>query len=172
MTRYIHQAGQHTSRPFQFPNIRRNRYVVRAAVQFGAASRYALPGAEQADWNKLFGLDFSPFTPGNWSESAYCAWRFYEGRFQLGLYAHGVRGSRILPEDGGNWMDVPEGATVTVALVQDIEYWSLLVQIPGQNMKRFSCPAYVTGKWSRRLNPWFGGNNPAPSEVSFNLDFL
>lgn len=184
MSRYTHKAGKHTRTPIRIalPAWNRKDAAFEASFPSVAESGYLLePAAEQADWNKLCGIDYSPLTPGNWSKAVFVAWRYMPdtARFEVGLYAHNERGTRIVPEQSG-LLEVEPGHQITGRVgwregrwFLDLDVWS---DSNGFMLKRGHLSASAVGperlpRWSRKVFPWFGGTLPAPTDVSLLLEF-
>lgn len=177
MNVYIHPKGWHNRLPIIIPDLMYGKYAVEAAFQFTSESWYELSGNDAGDWNKLFGIDFSPFTPGNYGPTAYLAWRCnkLENCIQVGLYTH-HNGIRTLPEQNGSVVNLHKDAPPAVGMVgyvyeKKMFVMSLLAK-SGHKATFWSVGPERVGKISRRIYPWFGGNRPAPNRVKIMLEYL
>ena len=168
MRKYTVQAGKHDFRPVDSlgivaPWVKEATYKVR----FGPDCAYTLPGEDQADWNKGGGFTFSLFS--NTKNAVMWAWRWSPaiGRIQLCAYWH--KGGKAFYAETEN--DFP----FAVALVEDLvirifktgKVWA--VQFTAAN-GTFSRITTATGTPVRPIGLWFGGNRPAPKEMSIFLD--
>ena len=177
MNTYIHPKGWHTRLPIVVPGLMYNRYAVEAAFQFTDESRYILPADQQTDWNKLFGQDFSPFTPGNYGPTAYMAWRWsvVEKSFQVGLYTH-HDGIRTIPEQNNSILNIYMNAPPAVGMVGYIQETNMFVMSvlakSGHKVVFWSQGPKNVGRISRKIYPWFGGDNTAPNRVKVLMEYL
>ena len=172
MKTYTCQKGKHrfTSGPLGVPCLGRVR---RASweVAFSPSCRYNLPGADQDDWNKGGGVSFDLLT--NHTDSVMWAWRYNPGtdKIELGLYCH-VDGRREIAIDVRGrqaLLSVAIGEIVTVELEVEDSAYAMRFDCLSSETVTAAIPFTHRKKTIRTINPWFGGNNPAPHTMNLYL---
>ena len=130
---------------------------------FTADSAYDLKDADQHDWNKLSGLTFTPLEPNR--NAAMVVWRlnnvtdpyFEVGPFFNDEYAY------VFPTDE-QIIRVPAGATFSYY----VDYAGITISYGGMTVYKPYPSDLIPNFWtSARVIGWFGGNEVAPSTVSY-----
>lgn len=166
--KYFHIPNTHFSIP-SFFHIRKKPMALRYNVRFNKSCRYDLDNLDQRDWNKLNGITNALFGNAQYSQTFMLAWRYnvVTEKFEVGAYLHDhPQQQRSTPEDNGCiWELDGETCVVRVILVKDI----MVVYI---NEQQFNIDTNIRFNWlTRATNPWFGGNNPAPKFIHYDVEF-
>jgi hypothetical protein len=160
------RKGWHYSRPFRFA-LWWNRKVFTRKVVFANNCRYGLPGDDQADTNKLFGVGY---LPGHQKDSARFGWRYLPGyKMEVLAYCY-VEGKRIIESvalcEVGQLYRFKLNITATEYMFSVFDLAGGASNLIGQTIiaKRHSKKLQY-GLW-----PYFGGNRPAPHYMTILLD--
>jgi hypothetical protein len=140
-----------------------NKTSIRKRVLFHDNCRYLLPGTDQQDINKLFGLGYF------WSihkDSARFGWRYIPEMDRILIFAYCyVNGVRIAEKIGAVRLNqyyefhlLISDAGYTFNLQNDFGGWQK-AYIEKSHGKKFSYPAGL----------FFGGNRPAPQNISVEI---
>lgn len=130
---------------------------------FTADSAYDLKDADQHDWNKLSGLTFTPLEPNH--NAAMVVWRlnnvadpyFEVGPFFNDDYAY------VFPT-AEQIIRVPAGATFSYY----VDYTGITITYGDTAVYKPYPSDLIPNFWtSARVIGWFGGNEVAPSTVSY-----
>jgi len=161
---YKVKEGKHAYKPYQL-KIRRNARAIKYTVAMDWENMYDLQDEDQQDWNKGGGLSFNMFT--NHRNSAMWAWRYnpVTNFFEIGYYCHingkieksaqpEINVAPLLPFD------------VLMVFMKDAVLFEFKTVL---ERKTVSISIGNWGNWSREIFPWFGGNNPAPEDLSFSI---
>lgn len=138
-----------------------NPVKITRKVTFLHNSKYWLPGIDQQDHNKLFGVGFlNPLR-----NSARFGWRYNPdtGNFIISAFTH-IKGVM----DFKDLCEVPANTSVTLTLVFGESGCFFRVFSPRTGYRYHS--ADVKPKlFGILLGPWFGGNRPAPTKLKLEL---
>jgi len=185
MTKYTVQKGDHAFKVIGLPilpSIRAKVETIQWAVKFEESCAYSLPGVDQRDWNKGAGLSFDLLT--NHTDAAMFGWRYnpLSGRIELTAYCHVNEKREVLPRTkyAEKWgmdrevcLEVEIGMTAIIALHinQETKRYDFGFKVNGSNVVwPVSVPFTHKKKWTRIINPWFGGNNAAPHKMSLYME--
>lgn len=160
------KKGRHRARPLYWLRwwpILFNPAVISRRVIFTHSSKYELPGGDQEDHNKLFGVGF--LRPHN--RSARFCWRWDQARqvFILSAYLY-INGARYF-EDlcdcvANHYYDCHLRITET-------EYQFTVRKESGDYLARMAFSKGHGRKLGLLLGPYFGGNRPAPKDLTIQL---
>lgn len=159
--KYFHLKGIHPAIGLYNPFRRWNKKDIQFTVEFNDTCKYNIGTRDQKDWNKLFGVDFTPFTPANSPTSVMVAWRYYNDTFQLGLYTHTDNESRHLPT---TVIDSSTGKFEGVLALTSPVVYICANDITTEGMQ------LNLQKKGRIINPWFGGSKTPPHNMNFKLN--
>ena len=170
---YFVQKGKHrfTSGPFDVPRIRRKLRGVDWEVSFSPACRYALPGADQDDWNKGGGVSFDLFT--NHTDSVMWSWRYnpVTDNIELGMYCH-VDGKRVIVKahksEAMQTVKIGEAVRIRLTIARNLKAYGMEFNT-ATNAAGASVPFTHSKKTARTIGAWFGGNNPAPHTMNIYI---
>lgn len=158
--------GQHRSTPLKLrPFVRK----IEGRTTF-IQPMYDLNSVDQADWNKLVGISFNPLKPDQ--HAIMIGWRYNltTNKVEVGPYFN-IDSSRETPERiKSGWLEVNPIMPVAFQIdYNKIKVWNMITgqyivqQVPSNLRKRF---------WTSFLiQPWFGGNQVAPNNISIDLDY-
>lgn len=159
------KAGKHDFKPNSFC-VGKND-TLRGTVMFWPSCRYELDMGDQADWNKVCGLSYDIFS--NFRDTQMLGWRYNPetDKIELNHYCH-IDRKRVM---GPVLMSVNINQRVAFELSTDRENRTIRLDLSAQNKDSASSEyRYKSfGTLTRRLGAWFGGNRPAPHEMSFEL---
>lgn len=164
---YTIHKGNHRSWPFIF-GLQLNQWMERDIV-FDETTAYDLPGTEDDDdVNKLFGFGY--LNGGHHQDSARFGWNYNNstGRIRLFAYCY-VNGMRIIQEI---CEVLPHKKfRLLISIFQDSRY--VFTVHDGYN-NRFQVGTSEVGfthnkKWKYKLGCFFGGNNPAPHDITIKI---
>jgi hypothetical protein len=143
MKKYTIKKGKHYS--LNFPKLFWNKEKMKITFKFDSSAIYNIPGDDMKDWNKLFG-----FSRGlHHKNSVRLAWRWNNEISKIEIteyyYTNGVR----------KYNDTP------LLSINPNETHNLEIEIENKN----SC------KLGYALFPFFGGNVPAPHDVTIQVSY-
>ncbi len=172
LTRYTIEKGSHAAKPRVFRLGWRTK-IRGWNVIFEDSCRYNLgpwtDSSDQKDFNKLVGLSFNLFT--NHKESAMIGWRYNpeSDLIELAPYYHIDGQVKINPgfTDENLFYAVRIGEEIQVSIGVDYEqklYYTRVIGIDYEKTVQmgFSHNSCIT----REINVWFGGNQPAPQDIT------
>lgn len=165
--KYFHLKGIHPAIGFYNPFKRWNKKDIRFTAEFNDSCKYNIGTRDQKDWNKLFGVDFTPLTPANSPTSVMVAWRYYNSTFQLGLYAHTEEFPVILPSK----VISSQVGKFTGVLTLTKGFPGVLLEANGEVTGAVEWKFLNSTSKGRIINPWFGGSKTPPHNMNFNLKF-
>lgn len=136
-------------------------------VRFNDSAVYILPGEDQYDINKLVGVLFpmGGWTKINgvnyWSRSAVFGWRWWQGSINIMAYIH--EGKTITKDKLICTIDRNKDYVITLDFNLKNEYAfhvnENVLFYPKEHNHTMNCPK----------NLYFGGNLPAPQEISVTI---
>lgn len=163
---FIFKKGKHRARPLYWLRwwpLLVNPRKISFRVTFTYASKYELPGIDQQDHNKLFGLGY--INPRR--NSARFGWRYNSAnqKFILSAFMH-INGEMHF-EDlcecvANHYYDCS-------LLVSDDEYFFIVIKESGEVIARMAYSKGHRRKLALLLGPYFGGNNAAPDNLIIQL---
>lgn len=165
--KYYHIKGIHPAIGFYNPFKFWNKKDIKFEVQFNDSCKYELSKRDQKDWNKLFGVDFTPLTPANKPTSIMVAWRYYNSTFQLGLYAHTEEVPRILPDTVISSIKGKFNGVLKLTK----SFPGTLLEANDKVTEAVEWKLLNNPTKGRIINPWFGGSKTPPHNMNFNLKF-
>lgn len=141
----------------------RGKESLRYKVTFDFNCVYDLRNTDQNDINKLFGIGYFP----HHKDSARFGWRYDLGKklFILSAYCY-VHGQRFT-QDVAQCSFQP----VICEIVKFPDYYEFTVS-QAENfhlLGRKTIPYWHKKKWSYALGVFFGGNRPAPQDMSIKI---
>lgn len=166
MTFNFHK-GTHRARPFYwlawFPVLFRK--VIKRQVCFDFSCKYELPGGDQADHNKLFGVSYSLSPKKN---SARFAWRFdpVKNRFILSAFCH-INGQMIMQDICEAFATKQYDCFLTIN--SDAYCFRVTFSQTGSVIGNARIPKQGNKRIGFLLGPYFGGNRTAPQKMSLTL---
>lgn len=171
---YTHRQNTHAPSPFWIPRVWpfSTPNVLRYNVKFDQTARYIHANGYDG-WNKLFGLDCTPWTPGNRGWSYMWAWRWVEAPnssrlescVELAAYINRPDGSFI----ANQVLTIQPGEPMELAI-----YFGAPIRFIARTAWRSEFRhAHTDGPprtlASRTIGPWFGGVLPAPHNINIQL---
>jgi hypothetical protein len=167
--RYTIKKGRHSSGCRFSPYWRRDDFY--AIAQFTPSCRYDLPGADQADTNKLYGLSFGLHT--RWS--ARWGWKSRgkgSDTIMLVPYMHEY-GEIVRPEGR---MDVPINTDVHLSIIRRDRRVIFTAAYNDGARRNFAEISHTMSGDPRHLGynlwPYFGGNRTAPHDIDIYMRFV
>lgn len=163
MTFTIHK-GKHRSFPFIF-GLHSKKWMERDVV-FDSSAAYELNSEDQNDVNKLFGFGYFN---GHHQDSARFGWNYsaVAGRVRLYAYCY-VNGERIIKE----LCEVHIHKKVR-CLINIYQYRYAFTVHDGYNnwhqLAHVDVEFDHKRKWKYKLGCFFGGNNPAPHDITIKI---
>ncbi|MGB0925526.1 MAG: hypothetical protein ACPGTS_02355 [Minisyncoccia bacterium] len=166
MTKFTHKKGKHRSKPRQF-KIWWKPKTLKVEFTFHESCRYDHGNDDQFDWNKLTGITFSidPL-----QETVMLAWRYNveKGMIELAAYYH-VKGDRRF-SDVLATVRIGETASATISVDYKRKQYTVETTVDFESNLSYRSFSH-NRKLARRIQPWFGGNKPAPQTMTFDLKF-
>ncbi len=159
------KKGTHRARPLYwlrwFPILFNPKQISRKVV-FTHQSKYWLPGIDQQDHNKLFGVGF--MHPKK--DSARFGWRFDTDTrsFVLSAFIHS-KGQMEFTDLGSVNANTP--VTCRLSITSNTYIFEVLKN--GRALTSRIFPKSHNRKWAFLLGPYFGGNRPAPDDLKIEL---
>jgi len=166
--KYTHKKRDHSSSPFTpKPWIKK----VQGSFSFTTTAKYqTIDPINQADWNKLCGISFNPLKPNQ--DAIMIAWRYNTVTGYIEIAPYFNAGGAIINPDTNYKKEI-----INIIPFETIEFW---IDFWGINYKEIDSnvwhqvpvPRTVrTNKWtSFFIQPWFGGDEPAPQDIDINLN--
>lgn len=166
MKDYTIKAGRHrpcTIIPACLHNISRvsANQTIAKTVTFTSSCRYRLDGADQHDWNKLFGFCYG--IDGIHKNSARLVWRYNiaKDRIEIASYCY-VEGTRCVTRLASLRLNIPIKMEIVrhgsmVSFYIDDEFYDLEERFPKNRLLTFGCGLY------------FGGNRTAPQDITIKM---
>jgi hypothetical protein len=123
-------------------------------------SVYNLVGDDQYDWNKLTGISFNPLQPDQNAIMIGWRWNKTTEKFEVGPY-YNIDGSNVAPDH--IFTSFSENQKIKFKITYDtVIIGSIQYKVPDNLNTRY---------WSSfRIQPFFGGNKPAPETLILELD--
>lgn len=165
--RYFHIPNFHFAIPSWF-KLKMKPLGLHYKIKFNDSCRYNLDNLDQQDWNKLNGITNAVFGNAQYSQTFMMVWRYnvITKKFEIGAYLHNYpEQERSTPEDNKTVYVMDGDSCDVMVLIQDkirLNIDNSTVEIP-TNIK--------FNHIVRETNPWFGGNNPAPQFIHFEVEF-
>lgn len=183
---YKLKKGKHRAWPFSI-GIRFGTTVVKRKVCFSFSCKYSLDGNDQRDTNKLFGRGFAHFWRLMWiciswpvfallnrnrhhDDSARFGWRYdvAKKKFILAAYCY-VNKKRIIKD----LCDAVATYWYTCTIMVLSDCYSFYVQDEnGEALASYTVQRTNKKKWSFPLGIYFGGNQPAPNDMTIEMKKL
>jgi hypothetical protein len=157
--------GQHYGWPFRFA-LWWNRKVFTRKVIFANNCRYELPGDDQLDTNKLFGIGYFPGF--HHKDSARFGWRYLRGSGKMEVMAYCYdRGKRIIESVAS----IEVGQVYRLKLnIMENEYLFSVEESGGKIIGQTIIARRHSKKLQYGLWPFFGGNQTAPHYMTILID--
>lgn len=165
MKKTIHPGRHRPCLPI-FPRLWYNKQSIGCRIIFTESCLYDLPGTEDdEDVNKLFGIGYFP---GHQVNSARFGWYYDAKKFHLSLccYCY-LNGERISSVIGAASI----GKAYDFSLkIKDGQYQFMVKEThTGTVVASESISTGHHKKWAYPLGLYFGGNNPAPHKMTFDI---
>ena len=167
-TLYEVKAGEHDYKPKQPFGGVLSRFktseidAIEYSIWFDSSSIYVHPESDdQIDWNKGGGWSFDLLT--NHNNSVMWAWRWTPElqAFEISAYAH-ISRERFLFDTPYLIVKPYEKFFVTIREYEP-KTWRVTLR-DSDNAIYKEVKFSTQGKKARRIEPWFGGNNPSPHD--------
>jgi len=167
MKTYTVKKGKHDFRPVDSlrpanPCTKEIRYK----VTFTESCKYTLPGEDQRDWNKGGGVSFSLFS--NTRNAVMWAWRWRPEiqRIELCAYWHRDGVAHYAETENDFPFACNPGEEITISIRKAGGDWFVDFRAADGFFQK---PTTAKGSPLRVIGLWFGGNRPAPQEMSIIL---
>ena len=139
--------------------------IVAFRFMFDDNSKYTLPAEDQYDWNKLYGMASITarlINPAHF-QSLRLGWRYLNNQFQITYYGYS-NGMRIY----GKAVTVPANEIIEATIVKGRYHYTLTVMAGNKLIlvKVFEV-MHRNSAIQLLLPAYFGGNNPAPKQISY-----
>jgi len=173
---YRVKKGQHAFSPWPFC-LKRNPNVMAWRVKFGEGTDYILPYPDNRDWNKGGGVSYRLLT--NHEDLIMWGWRWNanKGAHDVCMYAHldGVRKvgtSHTAPPDADREVAlvVPRGSECLITLKVEDGKYTMGFSLAGASANYCALTYTHREGWARCIGPWFGGNRPAPNDMTLHIE--
>jgi len=160
--KFIIKKGTHYSNEtvFKLKNFFNTNNTLQYQVVFDDSCVYELPKEDQGDINKLFGFSIGF---NHHKNSARFGWSYQDGKINLHayIYDNGVRKSKLIDKLNFN-------SSYLLTLTDLGEEWKFSVE-NGSNITELKMSKLHDFEWGYKLWPYFGGNNPAPHDITIDL---
>lgn len=143
-----------------------NKRYIKRRVIFLYGCNYDLPGEkDDADVNKLFGISYS-LDPKK--ESARFGWKWENGKIWIGWFIHHNHQMEF-----GKICECPLGFIFDYEIIIGDNTYFFKVTQPSNGLEYI---AQIKKEHQRKaaysLNPWFGGDQPAPHDMEITMERL
>lgn len=168
MKTYTHEKGKHGVTPLWIPKVwlfkRPSRLAYR--VKFDQTAEYYHTDG-YAGINKLFGIDFSPITPGNFGWSYMFGWA-WEGK-EVAVYAYINR-----PDSTFEFKKLAAFSYVSAKDMEILPTENAVLFVFNRGKSDESIYIFDGGKQpamlSREIRPYFGGICPSPKNINIGFE--
>ncbi len=158
-----HKKNEHRAKPSVYKIYYRPNSIT-VDLELTESCKYQLNGVDQGDWNKLIGVTSGVLGDASKCKTLMIGWRYLDG-FEFGIYAHNPPSThRILPEENNSILKSKSLKNHLEVLISD----KIIFDLNGQTIQ---IPNDLKFNFSRLVNPWFGGNNPAPQDIVFQINY-
>lgn len=159
---YTIRKGKHRAWPFRF-GLYLSKKKIRFRVVFDMSCKYQLPGEDQGDINKLFGIGYFP---DHHKESARFGWRYNEDINKIELFAYCyVNGKRIT--ELITTVPFHQSHVLEIEITDHLYYFNVYKD---SFKATFVTTHNHTRKWGFPLGVYFGGNQPAPHKITIEMN--
>lgn len=161
MATYTIQAGKHRAWPFRF-GLYLSKTKIRYRVAFDQSCRYSLPGNDQQDINKLFGIGYFP---SHHKESARFGWVYNPdiNRIEIHAYCY-INGKRI--SDLITSVPLHQSFVLQLNITAD----SYIFTVYRESFEVQSVIRHRNKRqWGFPLGVYFGGNQTAPHKITLEI---
>ena len=156
-------AGKHRARPLRF-GLWWNKKDFTWKVHFTNSCRYNLQGEDQRDINKLCGVGY---LPGHHTDSARFGWRYLANQDKIELLAYCyVNGHRAIKSIALCRINAFYKVQL---LIGKSSYIFMAIDDNGKCIGSSTVKYYHRRKLQYRLGTFFGGNKPAPHNITIEL---
>ncbi len=163
--KFIIKKGTHYSNEtvFKLKNFFNINNTLQYQVTFDDSCIYELPKEDQEDINKLFGFSIGF---NHHKDSARFGWFYQDNTIHLYAYVYdnGVRRSKLIKN-----LDLNTQYVLT--LVDEGDNWVFSVDDGWSVIGNVKIPKSCKFKWGYKLWPYFGGNNPAPHDITIQMNY-
>ena len=163
MKAYIILKGEHYSSHPVKPYFGKNTFKITAL--FDESCRYDLGNVDQLDVNKLFGVSFG----NHESNSIRIGWAYNLESQKMDIYTYTYENSvRNINKIGS--CNIGEEVSIQLKLnFSNSSYQTTSsISTPADQIFNYEYPSLRVGYY---LYPYFGGNNPAPHDMTIYMDF-
>ena len=130
---------------------------------------YTLNPSDQKDWNKLTGISFNMLMPNRNAAMVGWRWNPVTDKIELSAYFN-VNGQNLYAENMG-YPIVSVGLGEWFGFI--VDYNRVTIQKLNSAPVTVYCPKDLKATWltSFRIQPYFGGNNPASENIELEIAF-
>lgn len=142
-------------------------HFTRKVISFRENCKYLIPGPDQEDTNKLFGLGY---LWNHHKESARFGWRYdpASGLIILSAYCY-IRGERVIKDLARTGCREP----LIYTIYEEANNYRFGIMTPaGDTLCNEWVPKFHKKKFSFPLGFYFGGNQPAPHQMEIEIKNL
>lgn len=136
-------------------------------VEFDITAKYDLGNSDNNDVNKLFGIGY--LNGLHQTDSARFGWNWNQEAGMVSLFAYCyVHGERII----NKICDVTTNKKILLSIYNLKNRYSFLVHDARNTWHQLAASEVLIThkkKWSYRLGSYFGGNNPAPHDITIKI---
>ena len=154
-----HSSGNHVS----IHNSRR----LECEVVFTESCIYEIPNDTEFDTNKLIGISDSY---SHSTHSVRVGWRYYKGQLEILSY---VRKNKVIHLQHMCYVEINQPYFFSVEIKND--RYILICKKSGGEYKPVKVEVSRTSNYNGiryKLFPYFGGNNPAPHDITIKIKYL
>jgi len=139
-----------------------NKKCIAYKVMFDNSCKYHINGEDQQDINKLFGVGY---LPTHHKDSARFGWRYNEDVNKVELFAYCyVNGKRQIKQI----VTIPLNRWFDAEIKVYSDHYFFTITYNGIQYRDIIKKTH-SKKIGYRLNPFFGGNNPAPKTINIEI---
>lgn len=161
---YTIRKGKHRSNKLRF-SLYWKKEIIAFRVVFDSSAKYFIPGEDQFDINKLFGVGY---LPTHHTESARFGWRYNENTNLIELFAYCyINGRRVA--DLITTVQIDRSIILTIRISDDSYRFTARKNGIDYDYKIFRGSDKKIGY---PLNVFFGGNKPAPKTINIEMKRL
>lgn len=134
---------------------------------FTEDSKYNHGNEDQYDWNKLWGMySLQPCWPMSHADCGMIGWRWNPeyNRFEVTPYTHSSCGERL-------WVDPIPVKSTMYASITAADKWYYHIRVDGVSYY-YEHPRTKRARLFKQMNGYFGGNLPAPKDVTYYIQEL
>ncbi|MEO1260644.1 MAG: hypothetical protein AAFZ15_17740 [Bacteroidota bacterium] len=146
---------------------------VKWQYEFEENCRYVLANKNhQLNWNKVGGVSFGSALKNPDQDSAMVGWRYDTEKKEINICPYfNVNGAYVYAKEPSQWLNIQPGTKFTALTEYHDKKCTMTIEVGGQQVTR-SVEFSGDFKYSKQIDFYFGGTDPAPQTVTIQVQLL